>query len=65
MTKQPKPPNGKRPLLTAGARRMPPGPQNTLDRTLREMFEDEAAEPVPQNLLDLVERLDTTRKRKH
>ncbi|MEE3627415.1 NepR family anti-sigma factor [Nitrospirillum sp. BR 11752] len=69
MTKPPKPPHGapqgKRPLLTAGTRPMPPGPHDALERSLREMFEDEAGEPVPQHLLDLVDRLDTHKKRKH
>jgi hypothetical protein len=64
MTKQPKAPNGKRPLLTAGTRPMPPGPHSALDHGLREMFEDEVAEPVPQHLLDLVDRLHQ-KKHKH
>ncbi|ASG25108.1 MULTISPECIES: NepR family anti-sigma factor [Nitrospirillum] len=64
MTKQPKAPNGKRSLLTASTRPMPPGPQTVLDRGLREMFEDEAAEPVPQHLLDLVDKLHQ-KNRKH
>ncbi|MEA1673551.1 NepR family anti-sigma factor [Nitrospirillum sp. BR 11163] len=64
MTKQPKPTNGKRSLLTAGTRPMPPGPHTVLDRGLREMFEDEEAEPVPQHLLDLVDKLHQ-KSRKH
>ncbi|MBB6252943.1 NepR family anti-sigma factor [Nitrospirillum iridis] len=65
MTKQRKPVRRVRPTLTAAsAAGVPPGPHDALDQHLREMFDEDAADPVPQDLLDLVDSLDTKHKKR-
>ncbi|MDE1149775.1 MAG: NepR family anti-sigma factor [Azospirillaceae bacterium] len=77
MTKQRKPATGKRaPLLTATAaaphaqRDERPddgttdGAPDAITRGLREMFNEVANEPLPQDLLDLVDRLAADQKKR-